>query len=95
MRKRLLKVGHRELEALAWKIGAKTLVVIKGRKGYVMCGYLNMAAAEASGDVAIMVSGVASIGDALRSTAKSVSQEAYNLGIRENQPIRDVLEIIA
>jgi uncharacterized protein YunC (DUF1805 family) len=95
MIRRVIKIGQREVEAISWKISSKTLIVIKGKKGYVMCGYLNMKAADKFSDVAIVVTGVSSIGAALKSTAKAVSKEAYKLGIRKNQRIKDVLKIIA
>ncbi len=95
IKRRIIKVGEREVEAISWKISSKVLIVIKGKKGYVMCGYLNMKTADKFGDVAVVVSGVSSISQALSSIAKSVSKEAYEIGIRKNQTIRDVLKIIA
>ena len=55
MIRRVIKIGQREVEAISWKISSKTLIVIKGKKGYVMCGYLNMKAADKFSDVAIVV----------------------------------------
>jgi len=90
-----LKIGKKYLQAFSDKLGKKNLVLIKGRKGYVMCGYLNMKAANAFDDVAVKITGVANINDALRARAYSVSRAGRRLGIRRNQPIKDVLAIIA
>jgi uncharacterized protein YunC (DUF1805 family) len=95
MKQRTIKAGKNRLQALSWKISTKTLVVIKGRRGYIMCGYLNMKVADSFKDVAVIVTGVTSISGALRSSVAGVSKEAYKLGIRKNQPVKDVLEIIA
>jgi len=89
-----LKIGKKSLKTLCCKLGKKNLVVIKGEKGYVMCGYLNMKAANTFGDVAVKITGVASIDDALNARAYSVARAARSLGIRRNQPIKDVLAII-
>jgi uncharacterized protein YunC (DUF1805 family) len=60
-----------------------------------MCGYLDMNAADKFNDVAIKVTGVSTIEDALAATAVSVSRAAVSLGVSPGQPIREVLEIIA
>lgn len=92
---RKLKIGKKYVQAFSCKLGKKNLVVIKGKKGYVMCGYLNMKAANTFEDVAVKISGVASIKDAVSARVYSVSRAGSRLGIRRNQPIKDVLAIIA
>ncbi len=92
---RKIKVGKKTVAALAMKLGVKNLIVLKGSKGYVMCGYLNMKAANAFKEVAVKITGVNTIKDALKSKAAAVSVAARGVGLRKNQPIRDVLKIIA
>lgn len=95
MRLKKVKAKGKVLEAFSCKLGKKNLVLIRGRKGYVMCGYLNMKAADAFGDVAVKIKGVASVAQAMHARVYSVSRAGRRLGIQRNQPIKDVLEIIA
>jgi uncharacterized protein YunC (DUF1805 family) len=92
---RKIKVGRKILEAIVFKLSAKNLIVIRGRRGYVMCGYLNLDAANKFGDVAVKIVAVASLRDALKTKVFDASRKAKKLGIRKNQPIKDVLKIIA
>ena len=68
------------------------LIVITARKGFVMCGYLNMEAAEKMGDAACMVRGVSSFEDALSAKVVKASAKAIELGVREGQSGAEALE---
>ena len=92
---RKIKVGKKYITAFAMTLSSKSLVLLRGSKGYVMCGYLNLAAAEKFKDVAVKITGVATINDALRTKVFSCSRAARKLGIRRNQSIKEVLKIIA
>lgn len=92
---RKIKIGNKELEAFQLKLGFKNLIVIKGSKGYVMCGYLNMRIADKFKDVAVKITGVATISQAMRTRVFSCSREARRMGIYKGQPLKDVLKIIA
>ena len=73
----------------------KNLIILVGSKGYVMCGYLNMAVANRFGDVAVKISGISTIAQAKKTKAAAVSAAAKKLGIYKGQPIKEVLKIIA
>jgi len=90
-----IKIGKKYIQALSLKLGSKTLIVLAGKKGYIMCGYLDMKAANKFKDVAIKVVGVVNIKQALDSYVYSASWAAKKLGIRKGQPIKDVLKIIS
>lgn len=90
-----IKVGEKTIEALSTKLGEKNLVLLKGSKGYIMCGYLNLEAAEKFDDVAVKITGVSTIEDALKAQVHSCTSCAKNLGIKDGQPIKEVLDIIA
>jgi uncharacterized protein YunC (DUF1805 family) len=60
-----------------------------------MCGYLNLEAAEKFNDVAIKITGIATIDDALKASVVSCTSRAKSLGIAEGQSVQDVLKIIA
>ncbi len=92
---REIKVGDKKIEALAMSLLEKNLIVLRGSKGYIMCGYLNLDAAEKFNEVAIKITGVSTIDDALNASVNSCSSSAQKLGIRPGQPIKEVLPIIA
>ncbi|OQX84316.1 MAG: hypothetical protein B6D53_00230 [Candidatus Omnitrophica bacterium 4484_49] len=91
---RRIKVGEKELDAFRIKLASKSLIVIVGNKGYIMCGYLDMAVADKFKDVAVRVSGVDTISQVLRAKVESCSKNAHRLGIYKGQPITEVIEII-
>ncbi len=68
------------------------LLVIKAKKGFVMCGYLNIAAANKLGDVAVRVTGVRSFEDVLDAKAVEVSEEAKKLGISVGMSAKEALD---
>ncbi|MCZ7362405.1 MAG: DUF1805 domain-containing protein [Candidatus Methanoperedens sp.] len=67
------------------------LLVIKAKKGFVMCGYLNMEVANRLGDVAVRVTGVKTFEDVLNAKAADVSEAAGRLGISVGMPAKEAL----
>jgi uncharacterized protein YunC (DUF1805 family) len=74
---------------------APPLLLIKGSKGFIMCGYLNMEAAEKLGAVAAMVSGVKTFDDVLNAQIKAATTKAKQLGLEPGKTVRDVIAAIA
>ena len=70
------------------------LVIVKAGKGYAMCGYLNMAAANKMGDVAAKVSGDSTPEDVLAAKVVEVSDKAKELGAREGMTGREYLNLL-
>ena len=68
------------------------LLMIIGKKGYIMCGYLNINTAQKLGDVACMVTGVKTIEDVLNSNIVALTAEAQKLGIIMGMPVKEVLQ---
>ncbi len=77
------------------KLQRKNLIVLRGSKGYVMCGYLNLAVASRFQEVAVKITGVSNLNQALKTKVHSASIPAKKLGIKKGQLIKDVLKIIA
>lgn len=77
------------------RLQRKNLILLRGAKGYVMCGYLNLMAAEKFKDAAVKITGVSTIEEALNGSVHSLSHPARKLGIYKGQPIKEVLKIIA
>jgi len=92
---RKVKIGDAYIDALLMELTHKNLIVLNGRKGYVMCGYLDLKTAEACGDVAVKITGVSTIAAALRAKVYACTSKAIALGMQNGQPVREVLKIIA
>lgn len=90
-----IKAGGKYIDAISFKLLSKNLIVFRAEKGYVMCGYLNLKAAERFNDVAIMVMGVSTIGQALKAAVHSCSLAARKLGVYKGQPIKEALKLIS
>jgi len=71
------------------------LLLIVGGKGFVMCGYLNLDAAEKIGAAAAVVSGVNSFEDVLNAEIKAATSKAKALGLEPGKVVRTVLGILA
>jgi len=75
--------------------GLPPLILIKGGKGFVMCGYLNIEVAERLGAVAAVVSGVKSFDDVLNAEIKTATSKAKALGLKPDKIVRTVIGKIA
>ncbi len=62
--------------------GHPNMIVIECSKGYLMCGYLNMAAAEKFGDAAVLVGG-ADFEAVLANPIKGMTGAARTLGVTD------------
>ena len=67
------------------------LLVIRAKKGFVMCGYLNMETANRLGDAAVRVTGVRSFEEVLNARAADVSEAAKRLGITTGMTAKEAL----
>ena len=68
------------------------LLLIIAEKGFVMCGFLNIEAAEKLGVAAAVVSGVNSFEDVLNAQVKAATSKAKNLGVEIGLKGREALE---
>lgn len=90
-----IKVGKKYIEAIWVNLQSRNFILLRGSRGYVMCGYLNLRAAEKFKDTAVKITGVSTIEEALRSSVHSCTSTSRRLGIYKGQPIKEVLKIIA
>ncbi len=90
-----IKVGTKYIQAYLIPFFEKNLIILLGKKGYVMCGYLDLVVAEKFHDPAIRIVGVSTIKEALESVVFDCTSEAEKLGVYKNQPIKQVLKLIA
>ncbi|MCX5715639.1 MAG: DUF1805 domain-containing protein [Candidatus Omnitrophica bacterium] len=95
MRYKKIKIGSRAIEAVEMKLLSKALILLRGTRGYVMCGYLNLRAAEKCKDAAVKITGVSNIEEALKAQVHSCTSAARRLGVKKGQPVKAVLRLIA
>jgi uncharacterized protein YunC (DUF1805 family) len=80
METREIPLGKGKALGILVEMGASPLVIVKASGAYVMCGYLNMTAANKLGDVAGRVTGVRTFDDVLAAEVVEVSEEAKRRG---------------
>ena len=86
-----ITVGRHVIDAFVIPLSRKNFILLKGAQGYCMCGYLNLAAARRFGDVAVRITGVSTIEEALQAPVAALSPAARARGIRKGQIVRDIL----
>lgn len=90
-----LKAGPGYVDAVCVKLLSKNFILLRGSKGYVMCGYLDMKTADKFKDVAVKITGVSTINEALKAKAASASAAAKRIGLYKNEPVRSILKKIS
>lgn len=70
------------------------LILIRGSRGFLMCGYLNMEAADKLGAVAVSTSGVKTVDDLLKKQISKISVKARELGIKEGMSGQEALKYL-
>jgi uncharacterized protein YunC (DUF1805 family) len=77
---------------LRFEMQKYSLLVIRAEKGFLMCGYLNVSAAETLGDTAAKVKGVQSFEDMLKAQVVEVTQFAREIGVEAGMTGKEALE---
>ena len=89
-----LKVDGRECMGVRVDLPeSPPLVLIMAGRGFVMCGFLNMEAAEKLGVCAAMASGVKTFDDVLTAQLKAVTSKAKALGVDLGMTGADALKM--
>ncbi|RLG85294.1 MAG: DUF1805 domain-containing protein [Thermoprotei archaeon] len=91
---KLIKQEGKKFFGIKVDLGNAPLLIIKGERGYVMCGYLNIDVAEKLGDVAAMVRGVKTIDEMLDKDIYVATSKAKELGIKEGMKVREILKLL-
>ncbi len=73
---------------------ALPLLVVKGRRGILACGYINVETCNKTGEACAVVTGVKTHENMLESEIKAVSFEAEKLGVRVGMKGMEALEIL-
>jgi uncharacterized protein YunC (DUF1805 family) len=70
------------------------LLILKGSKGLLACGYLNVETFNKTGEVAAIVTGVKTFEDMTNAAVAKVSQGGEQLGLRVGMTGAQALELI-
>jgi uncharacterized protein YunC (DUF1805 family) len=89
-----IHTAYGDIEAVWVNLPNKNLILLRGTRGFVMCGYLDLSVAEKCNDAAARITGVSTIEDALNARIESCTPQAQALGIRKGQTVKEVLELI-
>ena len=68
------------------KLGDAPLLIIKGEKGYLVCGYFDRKAIDRLGDCCAIIPGVKTFEEMKRKRVDYVSKKAQKLGIKRGMP---------
>ncbi|MGC8608503.1 MAG: YunC family protein [Thermoplasmata archaeon] len=90
-----VQVEGKTFQFIRTELGNAPLLILKGKNGYAMCGYLNIESAEKLGDSAVRVTGVKTLDDLLNAKISDVTSSAQKRGIGKGQVVRDILDRLA
>jgi uncharacterized protein YunC (DUF1805 family) len=68
------------------KLGDVPLLIVKGEKGYLVCGYFDNKTIEKAKDCCAIVSGAKSFDDMMKKRVDYVSKKAQKLGVKRGMP---------
>ncbi|MDD3154258.1 MAG: DUF1805 domain-containing protein [Victivallaceae bacterium] len=86
-----LSIGGVEFEANTVPMPGASLLVIRGGRGALACGYVNLATAERLGGALAIVTGVKDYADMLSAGVKDCSAAAKKLGVVPGMPGKEAL----
>ena len=84
----------RKYKTLERQLGNLPLIVIKAKKGYIACSYIDVETAEKIGDVAAFVCGVKNFDEFMKAKVRHTTSWAEDIGIREGMSVKKALEIM-
>jgi len=87
-----IKIGSNVALGVNLELPNANLIVIRAKKGYVMCGYLSMETANRLGDIAAKVKGVKNFDELLKAKVVEVSEKAKENDIKEGITGKEALE---
>lgn len=97
----MIEVKHVEVNgkiALGLKVElpeSPPLLLVVGKRGFIMCGFLNIEVAEKIGVAAAMVSGVKDFKDVLEAEIKAATSKAKELGVNIGMKGKEALKKLA
>ncbi|MEM0155765.1 MAG: DUF1805 domain-containing protein [Thermoplasmataceae archaeon] len=89
-----VNIRGKEYEFFSYSVGTAPLLILRGTKGYAMCGYLNLEAAEKLGDTAVRVTGVKDLETLLKANVVGVTSKARSMGLSEGQKVDEIISLL-
>jgi uncharacterized protein YunC (DUF1805 family) len=89
-----VKIASKSYTYVKIEMSEAPLVLLRGEKGFVMCGYLNLEAAEKLNDIAVRVTGVKDLESLLNAKVAGITTGAKGLGIKEGDKISDIIYLL-
>ena len=89
-----LNIEGAEFDAVKIDMYGSALMIIKGSKGFLACGYINADTAEKLSHACAIVRGVKDFGDMLSAKVCAVSSAARALGVEEGICGAEALKIL-
>lgn len=87
-----IKIGDKIAAGVEIPLNNAVLVLAVGKNGFVMCGYLNVDAAEKTGDAACVVKGVKNVEELLAGKVAALTTAARKLGVELGMTGKNALE---
>lgn len=87
-----IRIGNNVALGVNLELPNANLIVVRAKKGYVMCGYLSMETANRLEDIAAKVKGVKNFEEVLKAKVVEVSEKAKENGINEGITGKEALE---
>ncbi len=87
-----IRIGNNIAIGVNLELQNANLIVIRAKKGYIMCGYLSMETANRLEDVAAKVKDVKNVDEVLKAKIVEVSEKAKEIGIKEGMTGKETLE---
>ncbi|MFH2070518.1 MAG: DUF1805 domain-containing protein [Elusimicrobiota bacterium] len=91
----VIKKGKQVAQGIEIPLQNSTLVLVVAKKGYIMCGYLDIATADKFDDCACVVRGVSSVDELLKSKVVEVSSKAKKSGIKIGMLANNALGVLS
>jgi len=94
MKTQIISLEKGKVTGYCIDLGNAPLLIMQAKKGYVMCGYLDMNAANKIGDIAGKVTGVKTFDDMLNADVVEVSENAKLTGLTQGMNVKDFLNVL-
>ena len=91
MRTRDLVIGKKKAVGFEIQLPGAPLLIARGEKGFIMCGYLDVTVADKFQQAAAVVRGVKTLDDLLEKPVTDVSQAAKRLGVKPGMTGQEAL----
>jgi len=87
-------INNTALKGYEIELPRAMLVVLRAPRGFVMCGYLNIDAADKFNDIAAIVRGIKTIDELLEKDVSAVSKAASEAGITVGMTGRQAISLM-